>query len=477
MSQYSNEGEFIGSEDMERIIQQNAKENFAFLLGDELSDGICLYDSKGIIIAVNNEYLRIFGEKEEDILYKHVNIFVEKGYIDDPTPLRVYEEKKKLNAIITIKTNNNIAMVTSIPIFDKDGEVEQVLTVIRDLTEITKLHQQLERVEKKNKKYLKELTTIKEILRKSDDFIGENIKIKKIKEIIKAVAKTDATIMISAETGCGKEILAKEIHKKSDRKNHPYIKINCAAIPESLIESELFGYEQGAFTGAVNKGKKGMFELANGGTILLDEIGEMPMQLQTKLLRVLQEKELMRIGGTSSIKLDVRVIAATNQNLEELVAKKEFRQDLFYRLNVIPISIPPLRERRDDIALLAYNFVNKYNLKYNKNVSLTNRVLSLLEQHNWPGNVRELENVIERLVVITTDEELDYNFVMDMIQGRENDISINTSDVTLKEALESLEKEMIRNALSNHGSTYKAAEALGMNQSSIFRKAKAYDLL
>lgn len=463
---------------MEKILCEKSKENLAFLLCDELSDGVCLFDSNGIIIAVNNEYLRIFGEKEENILYKHVNIFVEKGYIDNPTPLMVYKEKKKINAIITINTNNNIAMVTSIPIFDKSGEVEQVLTVIRDLTKINKLHHKLQSLEKKNKKYLKELNDIKEILRKSDDFIGENIQIKKIKKIIKAVSKTDVTIMISGETGCGKEILAKEIHKKSNRKNNPYIKINCAAIPESLIESELFGYEKGSFTGAVNTGKQGIFEIANGGTILLDEIGEMPIQLQSKLLRVLQEKEVMRIGGSKSIKLDVRVIAATNQNLEELIEKKEFRQDLFYRLNVIPIKIPPLRERIDDIALLTYNFINKYNIKYSKNISISNRVVNLLEQHNWPGNVRELENFIERLIVITTSEELEYNFVMDMLHSKnEDNILINKSNNNLKEAIEKLEYEMIKSALIKHGSTYKAAKALGMNQSSIFRKARAYDLI
>lgn len=463
---------------MEKILCEKSKENLAFLLGDELSDGICLFDSNGIIIAVNNEYLRIFEEKEENLLYKHVNIFVEKGYVDNPTPLMVYKEKKKINSIITINTNNNIAMVTSIPIFNISGEVEQVLTVIRDLTKINKLHNKLESLEKKNKKYLKELNDIKEILRKSDDFIGENIQIKKIKNIIKAVSKTDATIMISGETGCGKEIIAKEIYKKSNRKNKPYIKINCAAIPESLIESEFFGYEKGAFTGAVNTGKQGIFELANGGTILLDEIGEMPIQLQSKLLRVLQEKEIVRIGGSKSIKLDVRVIAATNQNLEDLIESKEFRQDLFYRLNVIPIKIPPLRERIDDIALLTYNFINKYNIKYDKNISISSRVLNLLEQHSWPGNVRELENFIERLIVITSTEELEYNFVMDMLHSKnEDDILLSDSNNNLKEAIEKLEYEMIKSALIMHGSTYKAAKALGMNQSSIFRKAKAYDLI
>lgn len=462
---------------MERLLIHNKMEVALFALGDELSDGICLCDRNGIILAVNKEYNRIVGVSSEEIVGKHVSCFEEHGYIDYSTQVMVLQEKKKINKMLNLKKNNNLAMVTSIPIFDGNNEVDQVLSVIRDLTEISNLKRRLEKSEKKSKKYLRELNNIKSILNKNEGFIGESLSVKKLKELVKSVAKTDATILITGETGCGKEVLARDIYTNSERNNKPYIKINCAAIPESLIESELFGYEQGAFTGAQNKGKMGMFEAANGGTLLLDEIGEMPLPLQSKLLRVLQEKELMRIGGTKSIKLDVRVIAATNQNLIELVQKKEFRQDLYYRLNVIPMRIPSLRERKDDIVLLSHSFLNKYNLKYGKNLLLDNRILNLLEEYNWPGNVRELENVMERLVVVSVNDDIDINYIMDILGHHEKDIAIDYDQLTLKEAVESVEKGMIKRALSQCGSTYKAAEVLGMNQSSIFRKAKAYGLL
>lgn len=462
---------------MERLLIHNKMEVALFALGDELSDGICLCDRNGIILAVNKEYNRIVGVSSEEIVGKHVSYFEEHGYIDYSTQVMVLQEKKKINKMLNLKKNNNLAMITSIPIFDGNNEVDQVLSVIRDLTEISNLKRRLEKSERKSKKYLRELNNIKSILNKNDGFIGESLSVKKLKELVKSVAKTDATVLITGETGCGKEVLAREIYTNSERNNKPYIKINCAAIPESLIESELFGYEQGAFTGAQNKGKMGMFEAANGGTLLLDEIGEMPLPLQSKLLRVLQEKELMRIGGTKSIKLDVRVIAATNQNLIELVQKKEFRQDLYYRLNVIPMRIPALRERKDDIVLLAHSFLNKYNLKYGKNLLLDNRILNLLEEYNWPGNVRELENVMERLVVVSVNDDIDINYIMDILGHHEKDIAIDYDQLTLKEAVESVEKGMIKRALSQCGSTYKAAEVLGMNQSSIFRKAKGYGLL
>lgn len=462
---------------MERLLIHNKMEVALFALGDELSDGICLCDRNGIILAVNKEYNRIVGVSSEEIIGKHVSYFEEHGYIDHSTQVMVLQEKKKISKMLNLKKNNKLAMITSIPIFDGNDEVDQVLSVIRDLTEISNLKRRLEKSEKKSKKYLRELNNIRSILNKNDGFIGESLSVKKLKELAKSVAKTDATILITGETGCGKEVLAREIYTNSERNNNPYIKINCAAIPESLIESELFGYEQGAFTGAQNKGKMGMFEAANGGTLLLDEIGEMPLPLQSKLLRVLQEKELMRIGGTKSIKLDVRVIAATNQDLIELVQKKEFRQDLYYRLNVIPMRIPSLRERKDDIVLLAHSFLNKYNLKYGKNLLLDNRILNLLEEYNWPGNVRELENVMERLVVVSVNDDIDINYIMDILGHHEKDIAIDYDQLTLKEAVESVEKGMIKRALSQCGSTYKAAEVLGMNQSSIFRKAKAYGLL
>jgi len=279
--------------------------------------------------------------------------------------------------------------------------------------------------------------------------------------------------LITGETGSGKEVFARQIHLEGSRKNMPYVKVNCAAIPDTLMESELFGYEKGAFTGAQNKDKLGMFEMANGGTILLDEIGEMPLNLQSKLLRVIQEKELIRVGGTKTIKLDVRIIASTNEKLNELIKAGKFREDLFYRLNVVPIKIPPLRERKDDIPILANNFLERLNIKYNKDKHFEDIALTTFQYHDWPGNVRELENAIERLVVINDNKYINSTEIANMVGMDKISMPGLESDLPLKKAVDMLERELIENALRKHGSTYKAAKVLGVTQPTVFRKAKA----
>ena len=264
------------------------------------------------------------------------------------------------------------------------------------------------------------------------------------------------------------------IYKTSKRNTAPYVRINCAAMPESLIESELFGYEKGAFTGAKSKGKPGMFELANQGTILLDEIGDMPISLQPKLLRVLQEKEVTRLGGTSPIKLDVRVIATTNQNLNELIKKGQFRNDLFYRFNVIPISIPPLRDRKEDIPLLANLFLKQYNAKYNQEKILDPATLDAFQTYDYAGNVRELKNVMERLVVTGNEQHISAGNFFDIIglTGAESIHLEHLDKLSLKEAVKRLEKQIIERALKQHGSTHKAAKVLGVSQPTVLRKAR-----
>lgn len=441
-------------------------EILAFSLGNELSDGICLSDKNGVVIDINNEYSRILNVSRDEIIGKNLEYLKSKGIIENPIQFEVIEKKKKLSRIINIQRNNNIAIVTAIPIFN-GTEIENVLAVFRDLTEINNLKRELQEIDDKSAEYIKKID-------KSNKFIGESDSVKKLKKLIKVVAKTDATVLITGETGCGKEVLANEIYEKSTRVDKPYIKINCAAIPESLIESELFGYEQGAFTGAQNKRKIGMFEAANEGTILLDEIGEMPVLLQSKLLRVLQEKELVRIGGVKPIKLDIRVIAATNQNLKELVDKKKFREDLYYRLNVIPIHIPPLRERKDDILLLANKFLNEYNEKYSKKLYLNNKAMDILKKSNWLGNVRELRNAIEMLVILCDGDSIDIEILKSRISYEED---TEDSELNFKNVMEKVEKNIIKEALEKYGSTYKAAKNLGINQSSVYRKAKYYELI
>ncbi|MBM7615886.1 sigma-54 interaction domain-containing protein [Alkaliphilus hydrothermalis] len=291
------------------------------------------------------------------------------------------------------------------------------------------------------------------------------------------VASVISTVLILGESGVGKEVVAKLIHKLSKRNDKALISINCGAIPENLIESELFGYETGAFTGAQRKGKAGLIELAHEGTLFLDEVGELPLNLQVKLLRVIQEKKLMRLGGLSETEVDVRIIAATNKNLFKMVQEGKFRSDLYYRLNVVPIEIPPLRKRRADIIPLCYYFIEKYNRKYRCNKELTPEVEDIFKRYSWPGNVRELENVIERLVVTTQMDEIDEkNLPLFFIEDNQSVYERVKLEgiIPLKEAFEALERKLIERAYKKYKNTYEMAEALGVNQSTVVRKIHKY---
>jgi transcriptional regulator with PAS, ATPase and Fis domain len=486
------------------------READAVAIADAISDGIYITDGEGVVTAVNKGYTEITGVKESDIVGKHMldawnnmifisdPAFIEiepenKSYALEmissgkkknlktrkphPLALIVLEEKKSISVITTIDRTNKRVLMTGTPFFDEGGNVIQVLTIIKDLTELLSLREKLDDAEKEKKRYKSELKSLKKDIKEHEiyrDLISQSSSMEKIAKLVEYVAKTDATILVTGETGVGKEVVSRTIYKYSKRSSGPYIKVNCAAIPETLLESELFGYEKGAFTGALQKEKLGLFEMANNGTILLDEIGEIPIKLQSKLLRVLQEKEIKRIGGTTSIKVDVRVIAATNLKLEEEVKKGNFREDLYYRLNVIPIVIPPLRERKEDISLLAYNFIDKFNKLYGKAKEIDITAIEALESYDWPGNVRELENSIERLVVIGDDSLIDRDNIISVL-GKDKFTYAQTDNIngSLKDAVNQFEKNILEKALKKYRSTYKAAEMLGLTQSTVVRKAKA----
>lgn len=312
----------------------------------------------------------------------------------------------------------------------------------------------------------------------SKNIIAESPQMKKILQTIEHIRDADSSVMITGESGTGKEVIFKYICQTSHRKNQPIVKINCGAIPENLFESELFGYEDGAFTGARKKGKAGLFEMANHGTLFLDEISEMSLEMQVKLLRVIQEKEIFHVGGSQNIPVDVRIISATNQNLEEMVEQGKFRRDLFYRLNVIQLAIPPLRERQEDIIPLCYHFLDKFNKKYNKNKGLTVKAAQTLAHLDWPGNIRELENLVENIVVLEHDPVMRAKHLQDryckgvMLSGEVTVKGI----IPYKEALSQMEMQLLENTRNQFGSTRKMAEALGVNQSTISRKLHQYHL-
>ncbi|MDD3365247.1 MAG: sigma 54-interacting transcriptional regulator [Syntrophomonas sp.] len=313
----------------------------------------------------------------------------------------------------------------------------------------------------------------------SKQFVIHSPRMKELVKIATRIARVDSTVLIQGESGVGKELIADVIHVNSNRKNGPFIKINCGAIPENLLESEFFGYEPGAFSGASKNGKIGLFELAAGGILFLDEIGDMPLSLQVKLLRVLQDKEITRVGGIKKLTVDIRILTGTNRNLSEMIVNRQFRQDLFYRLNVVPIRVPALRERREDIPILTNYFMEYFNNKYrtsNINKSLDPDVIDCFMEHDWPGNVRELENLIERLVVTTAHDKILVDDLPFWLNRSHYNADLDLESISLRCAVEDTERKILENAFSRCKSTYEVARALDVNQSTVVRKAAKYGI-
>ena len=402
-------------------------------------------------------------------------------------------EYEKISFIaVPIKIENKTVGVLAVdkPYSQKDSlktHTDFLVMIANILGNYIKLYSEFETEKRKIESEKKNLEKkLSKIYTKSgiDGIVASSIKTLEIIDTIKSVANTPATVLLTGESGVGKEVFAKAIHNLSDRKDKPFIKINCAAIPEDLLESELFGYEKGAFTGATTT-KKGKFELADGGTIFLDEIGDMPLLLQSKLLRVLQEKEIERLGGSKPIKVDVRIIAATNKDLEKMVREGTFREDLYYRLNVIQIHIPPLRERREDIPVLIYYFLDKFNKMYGKNLSISDELVETLTSYDWPGNIRQLQNTIERMVILAknpvlTEEDLPVdikkNLKREVKRAKSNLIS-SEERVQLPKTIEEIERENIIKALEETNYIVKkAAEKLGMTPRQVRYRMEKYGI-
>ena len=328
---------------------------------------------------------------------------------------------------------------------------------------------------RRNLDQLKRRRSLELMRQRPRQIVGESEAIQRICRNVAILAENDnVDLLICGETGTGKGVVVNAIHDSSPRRDIPLVKINCGAIPESLLESELFGYEKGAFTGALNQGKAGLFELANSGTILLDEIGDLPYELQTKLLRVLQQKEVMRLGGTKPISLDVRVIAATNADLKKKMQEGSFREDLYYRLSTIPIYVPPLRERPEDILKLVKHYFFEYCTKHAPTITVPDETLAVFQSYCWPGNVRELQNVIEYMVICCEGNVLQPSVLADYLGMDSQSIALHPA--SLKAALDDYERSLIARALEEHGGVRKAAHALGVDPSTISRKAKKYGL-
>ncbi|SFI88854.1 sigma-54 interaction domain-containing protein [Brevibacillus centrosporus] len=445
------------------------------------NDGIYITDEKGVTLKVNRAIEKMTGYPKHCFVGHNVADLVKEGTLKRSITLKVLEERKRVDYVYQLSERK--AFATGIPILKENGEIDKIITNVRDLTEVNHYYNELQRAFDLNSQYRRELDLLKGKLKLIDsDVVIESKQMIDIYDMAERVADVDATVLILGETGVGKDVLARHLYASSKRSQKgEFIKVNCGAIPYDLLESELFGYEAGAFTGANKTGKPGMFELADNGMLFLDEVGELPLALQVKLLRVLQEKEIQRIGATKSKKIDVRLIAATNRELKQMVAEGKFREDLFFRLNVLPISIPPLRERKEDIVPLANSVLEKVNRKYSTEKRFDDKLESFFYHYKWSGNVRELTNLVERLVLtvpssIIMVEDLPVDYAECECAGSHSVTSELNRVMTLKEAAEIAEREILALAVQKFHSTYKMAEELGTSQATIVRKLKKYKL-
>lgn len=427
-------------------------------------DEILVLNQHGELMRCSETMPEYWNINFKQLIGQNLLLLKDKGMFSPMVIQRVMEKKEKYSIVQETRNGKQVLSVGT-PVFDETGRMQRIIIALRDITETARLKSELD-------KYKKELDGLK----KKDHFFKQMVyrsaKMEELMIRVKKVAEFSSTVLISGESGVGKEIVAKAIHQMGGRAMQPFLKLNCGAIPENLLESELFGYVKGAFTGASTCGKKGYFEQANGGVLFLDEIGEMPLQLQVKLLRVLQENEVVPLGSTKAIPVDVQIVAATNRHLIDMIKEGKFREDLYYRLNVIPLSVPPLRERTEDIALLAVHFLKQFNEKYNKNYAFMPDALNLLELYSWPGNIRELQNVVERLIVVSDSETIHADLVSRLIKfdQKRTESSFVNRVIPMKRAKEKLEEELVLLAMKQYKTTTRAAKALGISQSSVSRK-------
>lgn len=440
-------------------------------------DGFLVTDGDGNVLMINKSYERITDLKKEELLGKNMRDLINPVYMKNSVAFLVIEEKRPISMTHTTRHGKNI-IVTGMPLFDEKGQIYRVVINARDISEIYELKQELLKSKEMEKLYFQQLANQDEQTEVADKIIVVSEMMKEIFSLAKKICQYNTTVLVLGESGAGKEEVAKYIHGNSLRKSKPFVTINCGAIPENLLESELFGYEKGAFTGAGKYGKEGLFETAKGGTLFLDEIGELPLNLQVKLLRFLENREITRVGGIKPIYVDVRMLAATNKDLKEMVLEKKFREDLFYRLNVVQIRIPPLRERIEDIAPLCMHFISLFNIQYGQNKKLTYDVIKELEAHEWEGNIRELKNVVERMVVISNNEYLQ---ISDLPWYNRSQRAYEAGHVIkikrampLNEAIETLERQILNCAMKEYKTSRKIAEALKIDQSTVVRKMSKY---
>jgi PAS domain S-box-containing protein len=445
------------------------------------SDGIWVCDGRGVVIAVNRASEVLNGIKAKEVIGRCVDDLLHSKVFDQSVTRQVLDCKCRQTIMQHIGKTGRFLLSTGTPVTDDRGEIFLVVVNERDMTELNLLRRQIEQSREITEKYKEKLADLSLLELKRNEIIAESGKMRQIVQMALKLSRIDASnILILGESGTGKGLLAKLIHKNSNRYRNPFVEINCAALPENLLEAELFGYEKGAFTGAGDRGKIGLFELAQGGTIFLDEIGDMPLALQAKLLKYLDNQEIRRIGGTQSIKVECSTIAATNQDLGALVKQRRFREDLFFRLSSFILQIPALRERPEDIAGLVRFYLNKYNRKYKCNKKIHSGVLHALERRAFPGNVRELKNIIENAVVMSDDQFIDKliqaGATMNETAGDTAEAAEPAESLRLPDRLHEVERQVLQQARQCCRNTREMAAVLGISQPTVVRKLNAHKL-
>lgn len=438
-------------------------------------DGLWITDSQGNVLKLNRAAEQITGCAASEVIGKNVRSLVEEGYVDESVTLQVLEQKTTVTMVQKTKLNKKV-LATGSPIFNAAGEIELIVINDRDITELDAMRKELEMSRKLVDLYRNELSELQLRGFQWSYYVCQSKIMQTLYEKTLRVADFDTAVLLAGESGVGKGLLARLIHQRSRRCNGPFVRVDCAATVETLFESELFGYEKGAFTGAAPKGKAGLVELADGGTLFFDEIGEVPMAQQVKLLRFLDEKRLLRVGGTLVKPVDTRVIAATNKDLAEEVRKNRFRRDLFYRLNVVSLLIPPLRERPEDIVGLITYFMKKFAEKYDLSKQIDREAIDALVCYHYPGNIRELENIIQSMMVLSSGDVITSKDLPTEVRGLLGEAEALSEGVptSLKGLIGQASVEHILKALAKHGSQRKAARHLGVNQSTISRTLRRH---
>lgn len=454
---------------MERFLETLSVSELIPIL-NSVKDAVFIDSSDGYSLWCNDACQELYKVTPEEIHGIHISELEKRGIFTPSVAKQVMEQRKEITIIHENRDGKKI-LSTGTPIFDPDGQMTKIITTSRDITELTSLQKQLEFVQNT----LKQFESIE--ISSSEPIIASSRSMRNVMQLALRLASVDSTVLITGESGVGKGVIAKLLHENGARKEFPFITVNCGAIPESLIESELFGYERGAFTGSRIEGKKGLFEAAQKGTIFLDEISELPLNLQVKLLQVIQDREFTRVGGVNRIPVDVRIISATNKDLHLLVKSGKFREDLYYRLNVVPINVPPLRERPEDILPLIQSNLEKYNNQLGENKTLEPAALAVLLHYSWPGNIRELQNIVERLILTTRDNLItEENLPVFIRTSAEAQPAQSMEHTSLRASMERAEKEVLTRALAEYKSTRAIAKALQVSQPTIVRKLHKYGL-